>query len=63
LADDVVDIEVRVVAGWLVGNQVKLGDGVDRNEKDFLSAFPYVAPPDSGFDSSLNRTEGTHPAE
>jgi hypothetical protein len=50
LADDVVDIELRVVAGVLVpgfniapNNQ--LGDGVDANDMPFLPHFPYVAPP------------------
>jgi len=55
LADDVVDIEERVVAGVLVpgfntapGNQ--LGDGVDANDMPFLPYFPYVAPPQNPFD-------------
>ena len=50
LADDVVDIELRVVAGVLVpGFNVapnnQLGDGVDQNDMPFLPYFPYVAPP------------------
>jgi hypothetical protein len=61
LTDDVVDIEERVVAGELVGNHVPLGDGVDRNDKPFLSSFPYLAAPDAGPDSSLKRNEPTHP--
>jgi Domain of unknown function (DUF4331) len=60
LADDVVDIELRVVAGFLKGNRVPLGDGVDRNEKPFRATFPYVAAPASGFDSQLKRTEPAH---
>jgi uncharacterized protein DUF4331/flagellar hook capping protein FlgD len=55
LADDVVDIELRVVAGVLVsgfntapGN--RLGDGVDANDRPFLPYFPYVAPPHNPFD-------------
>jgi hypothetical protein len=40
------------VAGFLKGNKVPLGDGVDRNDKPFLSAFPYLAAPTSGFDSA-----------
>jgi len=60
LADDVVDIEERVVAGALVGNKVPLGDGVDRNDRDFLTSFPYVAPPTSGFDGAMKRTEPAH---
>jgi hypothetical protein len=65
LADDILDIELRVIAGALVpasqgGKQIPLGDGVDRNDKPFLSAFPYVAPPLSGFDSQLKRNEPAH---
>lgn len=62
LADDVTDIELRAVAcGYgpilqaLLGlcnlspnNQV--GDGVDANENAFLSQFPYVAPPNRGYE-------------
>ena len=51
LGDDVVDIELQVVAGFLKGNKVPLGDGVDRNDKPFLSVFPYLPGPTSGFDS------------
>ena len=58
LDDDVVDIELQVVAGFLKGNKVPLGDGVDQNDKPFLSAFPYLAAPTSGFDSDpSNRVE------
>ena len=32
-----------MVAGFLVGNTVPLGDGVDKNDKPFLSQFPYLA--------------------
>jgi Domain of unknown function (DUF4331) len=60
LGDDVVDIELRVVAGFLKGNKVPLGDGVDQNDKPFLSSFPYVAPPAAGFDSALKRMEPAH---
>ena len=62
LADDVVDIELRVVGGILKGNALPLGDGVDRNDVPFRSTFPYVAPPHSGFDSQLKRQEGDTPA-
>ena len=55
LADDVVDVELRVVAGILVdgfntapGN--RLGDGIDANDRPFLPYFPYVAPPHDPFD-------------
>ena len=61
LEDDVVDIELQVVAGILVGNPVPLGDGVDKNDKPFLSEFPYLAAPDSGFDSNpSDRFESSH---
>jgi Domain of unknown function (DUF4331) len=50
--DDVVDIDLQVVAGILVDNPVALGDGVDENDKSFLDQFPYLAAPDSGFDSN-----------
>ena len=56
LADDVVDIELQVVAGVLVSGfnvnpNNQLTDGVDANDKPFLSTFPYVALPSSGYDS------------
>jgi hypothetical protein len=60
LADDVVDIELRVVGGVLKGNALPLGDGVDRNDVPFRSTFPYVAAPHSGFDAQLKRTEPDH---
>lgn len=65
LSDDVVDIELRVVGGFLVpadqgGKKLPLGDGVDQNDKAFSSTFPYVAEPASGFDSDPKRTEPPH---
>ena len=60
LGDDVVDISLRVVAGFLKGNKVPLGDGVDQNDKQFSSSFPYVASPHRGYDSQLKRTEPSH---
>jgi hypothetical protein len=53
LGDDVTDIALRVVAGALKGNNVPLGDGADTNDKPFLSSFPYLAEPTSGFDSEI----------
>jgi hypothetical protein len=59
LTDDVVDIDLQVVAGALQGNMVPLGDGVNQNDVQFLSQFPYVAAskpganPDAGFGSQL----------
>jgi hypothetical protein len=62
LADDVVDIEVRALAcGYgpilqaalglcnLTPNNA-LGDGVDKNDVPFLTSFPYVANPHSGYE-------------
>jgi hypothetical protein len=56
LGDDVVDISLRVVTGVLVNGYDKspnnaLTDGVDSNDKTFLSTFPYVALPHQGFES------------
>jgi hypothetical protein len=62
LADDIVDIELRAVAqgygSFLNGafglpnlspnNQ--LGDGVDANDKPFMTSFPYVATPHQGYE-------------
>src|SRR4051812_48201388 len=65
LADDVTDIELRVIGGALLkpqdgGKQLPLGDGVDQNEKPFRTSFPYVALPDSGFDAKFGRVEPAH---
>jgi hypothetical protein len=65
LADDVVDIELRVIAGALLpanqgGKQIPLGDGVDRNDKPFRSTFPYVAAPTDGLSGIVKRTEPAH---
>lgn len=52
LDDDVIDIALRVVMGVLLPGHDPdadtLGDGVDANDKPFLSSFPYVAYPHSG---------------
>ena len=60
LADDVTDVALRVVGGVLVGNPLPLGDGVDRNDKEFLTEFPYVASPWEGFTGSSKRVEPDH---
>ena len=65
LTDDVVDIELRVIAGALLkddqgGKQIPLGDGVDQNDKPLRSQFPYVAQANNGFDSQLKRMEPQH---
>ncbi len=49
LGDDVIDIEEQAVAGFLLGKKVPLGDGVNGNDKPFLSHFPYVATPWQGY--------------
>ena len=48
LTDDVVDIDLQVVAGALKGNKVPLGDGVNANPVPFLSHFPYLSDPGAG---------------
>ncbi len=60
LADDVVDIELRVVAGVLVDGfniapNNQLGDGVDANDLPFSSIFPYLATPWPGFEQSTKK--------
>ncbi|MGH2824197.1 MAG: DUF4331 family protein, partial [Thermoleophilaceae bacterium] len=65
LCDDTVDIYLRVAGGFLVpedqgGKKLPLGDGVDVNDKPFLSGFPYAAAPDSGFDSRIKKDQPTH---
>jgi Domain of unknown function (DUF4331) len=62
LADDVVDIELRVIAGALLSppKNIPLGDGVDRDDKPFRSQFPYVGLAGDGFNSQLKRTEPQH---
>ena len=56
LDDDIVDIALRVVMGVLLPDHDPdadtLGDGVDANDKPFLSEFPYVAYPTSGSDAN-----------
>ena len=64
LTDDVVDIDLQVVAGFLAdpANKVPLGDGVDQDGKGFLNQFPYLNSPDSGFDSNPGQyIEPAHP--
>jgi hypothetical protein len=55
LADDTVDIALRVVAGaspltpdFNSGIRTQLGDGVAANDKPFLAVFPFVAAPHAG---------------
>jgi hypothetical protein len=63
LGDDVTDIELRAIAcgyGPILHRALglcdlqpndQIGDGVDGNDKAFLSTFPYVAAPHQGYDS------------
>ena len=62
LGDDIIDIDVRAFAegyGPILHAALglpdktpndQLGDGVDTNDKSFLSTFPYVATPAAGYD-------------
>jgi hypothetical protein len=64
LGDDVVDIELRVLAGvtGTVGNVApnnQLGDGVNQNDVPFMTVFPYLATPRSGYDSPTSTAVGT----
>jgi Domain of unknown function (DUF4331) len=58
LGDDVVDAAERVMAGFLKGNKVELGDGVNTGDVPALGSFPYEADPPQGFANSkgLQRT-------
>jgi hypothetical protein len=62
LADDAVDIELRVIAGALLSppKNIPLGDGVDVNDKPFRAAFPYVPLANDGFNSAIKRIEPQH---
>ena len=62
LADDAVDIELRVIAGALLSppKNIPLGDGVDMNDKPLRAQFPYVALANDGFNSTLKRIEPSH---
>ena len=67
LEDDVTDIELRAIAdgygsfvnglyGSLTPNNSPnnlVGDGVNNNDKPFLTVFPYVAPPWGGYDMGV----------
>ena len=64
LADDVVDIELRALAGGYLltpafnhapNNQ--LGDGIDFNDRPYLSHFPYEGLPHSGFAHKHHRQQ------
>jgi hypothetical protein len=52
LEDDVIDIAERAVGGALIGKSLPLGDGVDGNDVQYMTTFPYQADPFSGFDNT-----------
>ena len=64
--DDVVDIELQILAGVLVPEfnhspNNALGDGVDGPDKPYNPAFPYLATPHSGYDHRHdNAAQVTH---
>lgn len=68
LADDVVDISLRAVAGaayplfhpgfTVDATGAMLGDGVDANDKVFRTSFPYLALPVSGYESIPHGSTG-----
>ena len=58
LGDDVIDISLRAVAGgtaltpeYNVAPNNALGDGVVGNDMPYLSSFPYIPHPHSGYDT------------
>jgi len=71
LTDDVVDIELRAVAcgyGDILQGALglcnlspnnQIGDGVDKNDVEFLGEFPYVAAPHQGYASELHQALGS----
>ena len=64
LDDDVTDIELRAVAGVLIpafnkAPNNRLGDGVDFNERQTTSSFPYIARP---FDPVAHNHHRVEPA-
>ena len=52
LNDDVIDIAEQVMAGFLKGNKVPLGDGVNSGDVPASDSFPYEADPPQGFANS-----------
>jgi hypothetical protein len=49
LADDVIDAAEQVMAGFLKGNKVPLGDGVNAGDVPAMGFFPYESDPAEGF--------------
>ena len=50
LGDDVIDIALQVFEGELIGNPNDLSDGVQVNDENFRSTFPYLGLPHRGSD-------------
>ncbi|WP_306319350.1 MULTISPECIES: DUF4331 domain-containing protein [unclassified Streptomyces] len=63
LSDDIVDAELQVVEGELLGKKNDLGDAVDANDKKFESSFPYVALPTSGSRGPLAKSKSQSDTE
>ena len=63
LADDVVDIELQALEGAVrtmeIVQPLATGDGINSNDKEFGSSFPYVALPHSGSVGLESRSGGT----
>ncbi len=63
LADDVVDIELQALAGAVrtgkLVDALAKGDGVNQNDVEFGSRFPYLALPHSGSSTAARGTAGT----
>ena len=55
LGDDVIDAAEQVMAGFLKGNKVPLGDGVNGDDRELLPSFPYAADPQSGFENTKGK--------
>ena len=66
LTDDVVDIELQALEGAVrtgeIVEELATGDGVDTNDKEFGSTFPYVALPHSGSVGLESRQGGSNPS-
>ncbi len=65
VGDDVPDIILRVAAGgtpltpaFNISPNKDLGDGVNENDRPFLTRFPYVATPYAGYDSPTTGPNG-----
>jgi hypothetical protein len=57
LDDDVIDIAEQAVGGFLMGTKLPLGDGVNGDDRQLLSSFPYIADPQSGFENTKGKQQ------